>query len=321
MTGKKPFQSPLFRSAALARAHSGVEPEVAVPLVSPLNWLALLAIALLLGGILAWLFLGTVEHLADGRGLVIRDSQYGIFEVAGTSGGKLAEVLVKEGDTVQAGQTIATFDRTELHEQIAAAESLLAEWKGKKDGDVGPKLVEVELNLRELERKYQNEREVRSERAGRVIEVVVSAGNVISPGRTILRLESLSGDYEVLAYVSAPEGKKIRPGMMVRVVPAAIGSRKHDHLLGRVDYVSTYPVTRDYLVSELGGNGKLADFLLEGGSPIEVEIALLNDPATGAYRWSSARGSKVPVESGLLVDAFVVLEEMRPISLLWPFGK
>lgn len=291
------------------------------PLVSPLNWLALLAIALLLGGILAWLFLGTVERLADGRGIVVRDSQYGIFEVAGTSGGKLAEVLVKEGDTVQAGQTIATFDRAELREKIDAAESLLAEWKGKKNEDSGRSLAEVELDLRELKMKYQSGREVRSERAGRVVEVAVGAGNVIAPGRTILRLESLSGDCEVLAYVSAFEGKKIKPGMMVRVMPATMRAHEGALLRGRVNYVSAYPVTRDYLASEFGGNEKLADFLLEGGSAIEVDIDLLKDPATGAYQWSSAKGSGARVESGLVVDAFVVLEEIRPISLLWPFGK
>jgi hypothetical protein len=73
-------------------------------------------------------------------------------------------------------------------------------------------------------------------------------------------------------------------------------------------------VTRDYLTSELGGNQLLADHLLAKGSAIEVSIALPNDAAFG-------NSQETAVEGGLLVDAFVVLRETRPISLLLPFWK
>ncbi len=314
-------RSALFRSAALAGLERATEPVQPTPLVSSLHWIALLAIAILIMTGLGWLFFGTVELGADGRGLVVRDSEFGIFEVAGGGGGRIAEVLVKEGDSVAAGQVIATLHLPELREQIEASEKLLKEPGGANDDAMRQRAVEIGLHLEELKIRYENERTVRSSRAGRVIEVVVGEGNVIPPGRTILRLESLTGNYEVLAYISALEGKKIQPGMTVRVVPSTVRAHESGHLLGRVNYVSTYPVTRDYLISELGGNARLAEYLLEQGSSIEVDIDLLMDPVTGRHLWSRTHPDAVAVESGLLVDAFVVIEEVRPISLFLPSWK
>jgi len=309
----------LFRPAALAGLQRVSEPVRPTPLVSSLHWVALLAIALVVIMGVGWLFFGTVELGADGRGLVVRDSEFGIFEVAGVGGGQIAEVLVKEGDSVAAGQVIATLHLPELGEDIAASEKLLKELHGNES--LRQMAVDRELQLEELKFRYENEKTIRSPRAGRVIEVVVSAGNVIPPGRTILRLESLAGNYEVLAYISALEGKKIQPGMDVRVVPSTVRAHESGHLLGRVNYVSTYPVTRDYLISELGGNVRLAEYLLEQGSSIEVDIDLLKDPVSGRHLWSRNQSGAVAVESGLLVDAFVVIAEVRPISLLLPSWK
>ena len=310
MKSRSPFRPGLFRPAALARQNEPVPHPVPVPL-PPLYGASLAVLGLALAAALAWVFWGRVDRLADGRGIVIRDSEYGLYEVAGTAGGQLAEVLVKEGDVVQAGQTVARFNRSELLAQLAAAEAMRADWK-KKALDT-TRISELDLQIQELRIRYDDEREVRAERAGRVIEVVVSAGNVIAPGKTLLRLESLTGPLEVLAYVSALEGKKVRPGMEVRVVPTTEPALAHGHVRGRVNYVSAYPVTREYLTSEFGGNERLADYLLADGSSIEVGIELLGDSI-------SAKSQPAPaVETGLLVDAFVVLETVRPYSLI--FGR
>jgi multidrug efflux pump subunit AcrA (membrane-fusion protein) len=311
---RSPFGPGLFRAAALARQNEPTPVPDPVPL-PPLYGVALAALGLVLAAALAWVFWGRVDRLADGRGIVIRDSEFGIYEVAGTAGGQLAEVLVREGDIVQAGQTVARFDRTELQAQLAAAETMLAEWKKKAVETT--KISELEFRIQDLRIRYEEDREVRAERAGRVVEVVVAVGNVIAPGKTLLRLESLTGPLEVLAYVSALEGKKVRPGMEVRVVPSTEPALAHGHLRGRVNYVSVYPVTREYLTSELGGNDRLADYLLADGSSIEVGIDLLED--TPAQKSREISGPNPKVETGVLVEAYVVLETVRPCSLI--FGR
>lgn len=279
MNQRSPFDSGLFRPSARARREDSESPAAGL---SPLAWPALLALVIGVVVTLAWIFFGEVERLADGRGIVIRDSEFGIYEVAGLAGGQLAEVRVREGDSVEAGQIVATLRREE--------------GRGRSEA----------------------ERVIRSGRAGRVVEVGVSTGNVIAPGKTILRLESLTGPYEVLAYVSALEGKKIRPGMEVRLVPSTARALAHGHLRGRVNYVSAYPVTREYLVSELGGNERLADYLLAGGSSIEVDITIERDSQSGEFVWHPRTAEGVAVESGVLVEAFVVLERIRPSALIFP---
>lgn len=287
-------------------------------MVSPLNWLALVAIAVLFLAALLWIFFGSIQRVADGPGIIIRDSNFGLFEVAGQGKGTVAEVLVKEGDVVTAGQAIARMQLTELQEQIATSEKLLSKLKQADTSDANwhQQILNLELHLQQLQIKFENELLIRTAHAGRVIEVSISAGNVIPAGQTILRLESLQGEYELLAYVSAAEGKKIRVGMDARIVPSTATASIQGYLRGQVNYVSIYPVTHDYLSRELGGNTRLADVLLEGGSAIEVCISLSKN-AEGQFEWSNARGKKVFIESGLLADTEIVLETIRPIELIF----
>ena len=243
------------------------------PLVSPLNWLALAALLLLAG---VWAFTGSIPRMVDGRGVVLRDSSFGIYEVEAPGDGTLARVLVTEGDVVAAGQPIA-----ELRGRLEAGQF------------------------------------IRSARAGRVIEVAVSPGNVVRPGQMLLRLESLTGNYEGLVYVSALEGKKVREGMEARIVPSTSPAELTGYLRARVTYVSPQPVTRDYLVSELGGNDRLADWLLEQDNRTEVVVELIRDPGQpDGYAWSTGKPA-ARIESGLLLEGRVVFDQVRPIFWLF----
>jgi HlyD family secretion protein len=183
-------------------------------------------------------------------------------------------------------------------------------------------VLDQESKLRELEIKYNQESLVRSAHDGRVIEVPVSPGNFIQPGRAVARLESLHGAYEAVVYLPANEGKKVKEGMVVRLAPSTVKPEEYGYIMARVKSVSEYPVTRDYLLGELGGNESLVQSLLQGGSPIELVADIDTDPSTpSGYHWSSSRGPDVNIGSGTLCYASIVLEQVRPITLLLPFLK
>lgn len=286
-----------------------VKPPRATPLVSPLNWLALAAVVVLVIAAGLWATTSTIPRMVDGRGVIIRNSDFGIFEVEGSRDGTLDKVFVKEGDVVTAGQPVAELRHASLRLEISKVEKALA------DAPEGtPKRLSLEDLLRKLHSRLETERFIRSAQDGRVIEVALSPGNVILPGKTILRLESLSGNHEALVYVSALEGKRIRPGMEARIVPTTAPSEKGGYLRARVSYVSPHPVTRNYLVRELGGNERLADWLLEQDARTELVLELLHDSTQpDGYAWSSGKPA-TPIESGLLVEAHVVFDNIRPIS-------
>lgn len=183
-------------------------------------------------------------------------------------------------------------------------------------------ILEQALRLRELQIKYDQEGTVRSSHEGRVTEVVVSRGNFVQPGKTILRLESLHGEQEAIVYIPAMEGKKVKTGMTVRLAPSIIKPEEYGYIMAEVEWVSSYPVTREYLMSELGSDEHLVNNLLQNGPAVELLARLKLDPTTpSGFRWSSSRGPDVKLESGTLCQTSVVLERVRPITLLVPFIK
>ncbi len=370
MADQSTSQPTLFRKAALSKVHSPEQLDALLPITSPIGWVALLAIGLALAGALAWGFMGTILRTASGQGIIVRDSDVGIFEVSPQAAGVVLDVKVQAGDVVHAGQVVATLDFSQLNEQLANSQEALEKLKEQDAAqsqdeaerlrnlqeklanqqslyakglltktpilDSRSAIYEVKsrsfqrrqqildqtLKIRENQIKYEQENVVRAAREGRVTEVVVSPGNFVQPGKTIVRLESLKGDYEALVYVPTLEGKKIREGMTARLAPSIAKPEEYGFILAKVYSVSPLPVTREYLLSELGGDENIVQSLLPSGSAIEFVADMEEDPSTpSGFRWSSSKGPDLRLESGTLCQVSVVLERVRPISLLIPYLK
>lgn len=183
-------------------------------------------------------------------------------------------------------------------------------------------ILDQKLKIRETQAKYEQESVVRTTRGGRITEVVVSPGNFIQPGKTLIRIETLTGEYEALVYVPTLEGKKIKQGMAVRLSPSIVKPEEYGFILGKVLRVSALPVTKDYLMSEHGGDEEIVRSLLKSGSAIEFVAALQEDPSTpSGFRWSSSKGPDLKLETGTLCQVSIVLERARPITLLVPYLK
>lgn len=162
---------------------------------------------------------------------------------------------------------------------------------------------------------------LRSDHAGRVVEIVGVEGDYVTVGKTIARLESLSGTFEALIYIPAQEGKKVHVGMDVRIAPSTVRPEEFGHISGRVRTVSAFPVTKENVVRALR-NDHLVENLLQGGSAIEVVVSLDSDPQSPTgFRWNSRRSPDLKIESGTLCKATIVLRRERPISLVIPFLK
>jgi HlyD family secretion protein len=180
-------------------------------------------------------------------------------------------------------------------------------------------LRNLELSLRELSGSLAENVRVISPHHGRVLELAVGRGDVVSPGTPILSLEVTSEDLLTVLYLPAGEGKRIRSGMEATVSPSTVQREEYGLMLGTVTWVAEYPSTSRGMLRLLG-NQELVTRLLEEGPPIQVNIALTRDPATATgYRWTSSGGPEVEISSGTLAGGSVVLRRDRPISLLLPW--
>jgi HlyD family secretion protein len=154
--------------------------------------------------------------------------------------------------------------------------------------------------------------------SGKVTELRALQGAQMRDGQAVLAIENRGTGLEAVAFIGAERGKRVTPGMTVRVAPSTVRREEHGTLIGRVISVSGFPVTFE-AVRALVQNDHLARSFMEGGPPHQVVIALERDPSTASgYRWTSSRGVGVSLSSGTVLNADITVELRRPIGMVIP---
>ncbi|NEV64967.1 NHLP bacteriocin system secretion protein [Thiorhodococcus minor] len=178
--------------------------------------------------------------------------------------------------------------------------------------------------VKRLEARLAEQGRLLSAHAGRVLEVMVGAGDVVQPGETLATVAPEGGVREQLvafAYVKPTEGKRVRPGMDVEVLPSAFRPEEYGYLRGRVEQVSELPATRAGM-RRLLKNEQLAQDLATAGAPFQLRVALLDDATTpSGYQWSSSQGPDARINAGMLIGARVIVDRERLLMLAVPQAK
>jgi HlyD family secretion protein len=158
---------------------------------------------------------------------------------------------------------------------------------------------------------------LRSPQAGRVTEILLQPGQALQSGTRIGTLELEAGvPLTHLAYFPVASGKRIRPGLSVRVTPTTVQRQRYGSMYGKVIRVSPFPITHEAAANMLG-NPDVVSGLLPSGGVIEVEVELEPAETPSGYRWTSA-GSNEPVTAGTTTLTRVIVEERAPITYLLP---
>lgn len=180
-------------------------------------------------------------------------------------------------------------------------------------------LNEARRSAGQFEMELERDTEVTAPMDGLVIEFKVSPGAVVQSGQALLSIESVEGELQALVYVPTEHGKKLHPGLAVRLEPATVKKEEYGTLIGEVRQVSEFPVTSQGMVSVLQ-NQALAGAFAKEGSPYAVHVDLVKDAETvSGYRWTSNDGPPIKIASGTTLNAEITVLEQRPISLLIPF--
>jgi hypothetical protein len=134
---------------------------------------------------------------------------------------------------------------------------------------------------------------------------------------------SPTNDLGAIIYVSSMDGRDIRPGMDVQILPSTVKKEEAGYMLGVVASVDEHLSTAQDMLRTLGSD-ELVQVLAAGKiMPITVHADLLEGGAAGGYKWtlpgSAARYGKI--QSGTLCSADIVTARKRPIDLVLPVGK
>lgn len=376
-----PLGEGLFRRSALEKLSSPEQLDVMMKVTSPAGWLALAGTGVILLFVVVWSVVGKIAIRVDGQGLLLRGSA--VLDITSGAQGRVTEVLVKPGDSIQPGQVVARIAQPELklriqnaeeqirtlsaqgvesgargasviaqyqsqvrdlrekaetqrklvarglltrgtllrtQSELAAAEQAIAQSQIQKSGQEN-RVDELKGQLKEYMEKLASSTEIRSVYSGRVLEVTLGAGGLVAEGTRILTLEPADAPLQTVIYIPAAEGKRVRPGMRVRITPSTVKVEEYGFMIGTVKSVSEFPVTPEGLRRVLR-NDKLVETLMGQSAPIEVVAALIPDQKTpSGYRWSSSNGPPAQVLSGTMAAASVVVETRRPISYVLPIIK
>ncbi len=199
----------------------------------PRPLIAVVVLLLVGGGIFWWWWAHrntTAANVASGS---VEATQY---QVAPALTGRVARLLVSEGDTVTAGQKLVILDDSALRIQVQQAQQGVAAAQAAldqvKDGTTAEKAeataklnqAKASVDLAKIQLGYAT---VTAPHAGRVISVITNVGQNASPGLTLLIIQD---DTDLYAQVYVPETElgKVKVGATGHVtadgVPASDGT-------------------------------------------------------------------------------------------------
>ena len=178
-------------------------------------------------------------------------------------------------------------------------------------------LSRIAMNELELERNSS----IVSEHNGRVLEVIVTTGQILAAGSRVatIELDATSDPLVAIGYFPVGDGKRIMPGMQLQITPDTVERQRYGGILGTVASVSVQPVTREGTMA-LVGNVDVVQGMMTAGPYIAVTAKLLSDPGTfSGYAWSSSKGPQLPITPGLTGTIRTTIEQRAPITYILPF--
>jgi len=156
---------------------------------------------------------------------------------------------------------------------------------------------------------------------GRVLEVKVSAGSVLSVGTPVIAVETDGTKLEGVIFLPADRGKSVKPGMLVNVEPGTVKREEFGSMIGSIVAISDFPVTPQGMAAILHNDNLVTRFSHEG-APYAATVSLEPDTSTvSGYRWAVGKGPPIRLSSGTLTKAEITTRNQRPLDLIVPLVK
>ncbi|MBQ6296803.1 MAG: biotin/lipoyl-binding protein [Selenomonadaceae bacterium] len=302
--------SQIFSQEALDKLRSPEKLDTMLPITTPVSWMALIAVLVLLFAVVLWSIYGAFTIKAEGMGLIMDSA--GLMNVSHTSSGKIAQLYVRPGMTIKKGDLIAHMEQAQQ-----SADTRMAQYGmglASSDKDAMGRAYQYDA------KRYQQDvaEDVYSDYEGIVDEVMVDVGSMISAGTPIcsVRMTQNREDMTGLLYIPLDKGKRVEPGMTIQLAPNGADISQTGSLIGVVRSISQYPMTINGIQQHLG-NTQLAQWILQAqnSSVMEVVFDLVKDPNDkSGYLWTSKVGEHKPITPGSFCTGSIIIERKPPIE-------
>jgi HlyD family secretion protein len=148
------MDSKIFRKVSLERLSSPEQLDQILRVTNPKDWVALVAIFILLGVAVAWGYGGTVNSKATGQGVIVRSG--GVLNVVSAGSGMVLSLKVNVGDHITPNQLIAVVSQPQVAEKIKDTEEMLAEARSQQELSSKLHTQDEQLQQEALARQREN---------------------------------------------------------------------------------------------------------------------------------------------------------------------
>ena len=270
----------IYRKSALERISSPEQMDKAITVTSPLSWLALGAVTVIVVVTLIWSIVGTLPVTVSTMGIVTAPTSTN--SVYAPEAGRILEILVRENQTIHKDEPVIKYRVGSFGEPrtiCATQPGVVTKIMVTNDSDVS--------------------------RGGDVLRFTPAF--------------STRASQVVVCYVKQSDANKLRRNMQASVSLQSADSQTYGHMTARIVSIDEYPATESGMSDVLGtGNGLSSAFKADNPSVVAVTCELLEDPSTvSGYYWSNKRGAKKEVDTNALVNVKFIVDEVRPITKLF----
>lgn len=300
----------IFSREALNKLRSPEKLDTLLPITTPINWMALIAIGILLFSVVLWSIFGAFTVKVDGMGMIMDSA--GVVNVSHISDGKIKQIYVHSGSKIKKGDLIAR-----MEQPVQDADTRMAQYNialSQSDRDAMSRASEHDAKkTQELVNEY-----IYSDYDGIVDEVMVETGSIINLGTPICSIRRTQNRDELsgVLYIPVEQGKRVETGMSIQLAPNGVDTSQSGWLLGVVRSVSQYP-TSTTAMSKVLGNEQLVQYILnnERGAVMEVKFDLVKDEnSESGYLWTSFVGQHKPITAGSFCTGSIIIDRVPPIE-------
>ncbi len=123
-------ENKMFRQASLERLSSPERLDQLMRVINPKSWIPLATLGVLGASALTWSIFGRIPVTVQGAGVLIYPST--VVPIQTKNSGQLVDLKVENGELVEKGDIIATFDDSDRQEELELAYAKLAQLEGQK---------------------------------------------------------------------------------------------------------------------------------------------------------------------------------------------
>ena len=181
------------------------------------------------------------------------------------------------------------------------------------------RITDASLDAERILREVEYRATIVSDASGRVSNVNVAPGDRVRIGDSLARLSVATGTdgWELIAYFSAAEARKLAKGMTAVVTPSTVKAQREGGIRGKVAEVGTFFETPESIQCDFRNNA-FTQWIMSrtDGMPVKVRMLLETDPASASgFRWTGGRGPDIRIADGTVAAVAATVRRHRPAKL------